>query len=221
MIRSHKDLLTVIAQHQVHERQSVDKTKLDDLFVLERWIERCAQDIQLPYPSIFQPAEKPDFVIAGQVNVGIEVTKFLSEQRKRASILADTQGVGHCPTQFDFDSPKRRNPDIEDMIRKNPPGFSGWREIRSKVNLYVSMISSTVDSKAEKVIKHGLHKCERFILVMEDHHMNSNLSRAELNRLLGPKMEQHFAECHSFDEVWFTSLISSDGPLRWRKNSQP
>lgn len=215
LFHKNQNILKEISRLEAQQRLVADKQKLDDLFVLKRWVENYQTDIQLPFPSEVYLTEKPDFIITGEISVGIEVTKFLSEQRQRATVLANKNAVGHSPTQFDFDSPPRKNPEIEQMVKRDHSCSTIWREVNSTMDLYADKITSILTAKAHKVIKNSNHSCDRFILVIEDHHMISNIGRRELSRLLEPKIKKHFEGNNSFHEIWLTSLIDSDASLLW------
>lgn len=228
-INNPAELLAVIAEYEDEQQDAEDKTKLDDLFVLERWVKNCAPEIDLPYPGTLKLSEKPDFIFSGKSTAGVEVTRFLAEQRQRAARLAEQQQRdaelagkpfgGHFPTSFNFDSPKRRNPAIECLLQQSPAGLVDFREIGPLIDLYVEEILEITTQKTSKVIEHGSTPCDCHILVIEDHHHISNADRNTMSRRLVEPMAKILVGQYAFKEVWFTSLRESDKPLHWRRDS--
>jgi len=220
-VSSHTELLSRIRSLQKQQSSATDN-KLDDLYVLERWLSSCGQDIELPYPVSFALSEKPDVVLhSGDRTISIEVTKFLAKQRARATKIANHMGVGHSPSRFEFDSPNLTNKQIEGMVGDIPFDPSSWRETRSPLRMYAEKILGIVTAKAKKVIQEATCKCSYNILVIEDHHHLANYDRSILARRLRlPAPNVCTPEIYCFDEVWFSSAQTSqshcDAPIVWK-----
>jgi hypothetical protein len=214
-VTNHNELLKSLRVLEKELKRVNDLKKLDEVFTLQRWLNNCAPDIFLPYPGTIVLAEKSDFRFYGTSIVGIEVTKFLAEQRRRAEVLANEMGVAHYPTLFDFDSPKRRNPDIDNLIVCPPSGLASWRETGPSLMMYSKRILQIIAQKTSKVITHANEPCDYNILVIEDWHQIPDWEKKDLVRMLKGPMTAVFQKTHSFKEVWFTSLSGSCKAIKW------
>ena len=221
MINDHSELLAAIRALQDKLLSENEQKKFDELCALERWMINYSTYIVLPYPFYsIDPQEKSDFLLRGNTTVGIEIRRFLAEQLGRAENIAANPNDGFFPGPFNFDSPKRKNPIIEDIVTRPPCGLSDFRNMDFDANMYADQIIDIISKKVELVIVNASTPCNRYILIIEDWHRISNTTRADISHLVGPRIDAVLQHKHSFDEIWFTSLIPTDKAILWRKNSQ-
>lgn len=213
-----KEMLGPSIEKWICECRTDNIGRLGDIFVLANWFSTPVGQDSLIYPCEICLNIKPDFVIsAGHDVIGIEVTKFLAEQRARAAKIADAENTYHTPTEFDFDSPARRNDDIQQMVGMNPPGLTGWRSISDTLDLYTTKFEKILTEKTRKSIIEATHSCSSFWLVIEDQHYLSPSNLHHLNERLRGHLEHYWCTEPSFDIIYFSSNIHREASLVFRR----
>jgi hypothetical protein len=198
----------VAAWVDVH-RESNDK-RLDDVFVLQRTLGNPIAASRLPFPCTITLRESPDFLLTSNgLTIGIEVTRFLAEQRARAAKIANKHKVGHSPTPFDFDSPRRTNSEITEMVGDVPVGLSGWRSISDTLTLYTTEFERIVLAKTQKAILNSDLSANQWWLVIEDQHFLSPFDLHNFKEMCGAFLVRHWSSPRSFDRIFFLSITDA------------
>lgn len=213
-----KEMLGPSIEEWICECRTHNKDRLGDIFVLANWLSTPVGQDSLIYPFEISLNLKPDFVVSyGHDVIGIEVTKFLAEQRARAAKIANAKCADHYPTEFDFDSPARRNDDIRGMVGRIPPGLTGWRSIPEQLDLYKTKFENILTEKTRKAIVEATHSCSSFWLVVEDHHSLSLSDLRLLSERLKGHLEHYWHSEPSFDSIYFSSLRHKEATLEFNK----
>jgi len=194
--------------------------RLDDVFVLQRWLSTAAATKSLSLPCSIDLSEKPDFVLSQRDGkVGIECTRFLAEQRARAARIANEKGVWHTPTVFDFDSPRRGNSEIAGMVGQEPPGLTGWRSIPDMLTLYESKLGEILVEKTRKGIVQSTQPCSSYWLVVEDQHFLSPFDLYHLEQMAMTRLAAYWRTGPAFDAIFFVSLTDPQRTLVFQKDT--
>ena len=213
-----EEMLGPSIEEWICECRTDNNGRLGDIFVLANWLSTPVGQDSLISPCEISLNLKPDSVVSDGHNViGIEVTKFLAEQRARAAKIANVKRVFHCPTEFDFDSPARRNDDIRDMVGRAPPGLTGWRSIPEQLDLYKEKFENILTEKTRKAIAEATHSCSSFWLVIEDQHFLSPSELRLLNERLKGHLEHYWCSEPSFDRIYFSSIRHKEATLEFNK----
>jgi len=202
----------------IEEERASNPGRLDDFFVLDRWLNTPAGRDSLTYPCELRLHEKPDFILTtAHMVTGIEVTRFLAEQRARAAKIANDEHADHSPTDFDFDSPSRRNDEIRQIVRREPMGLNGWRSIHGRLDLYTKKIAEILTIKTRKAIVETTETCSSYWLVIEDQHFLTSFSLGHLRAMLTDYFTQYWRSEPSFDRVFFSSITDEGESLEFIK----
>jgi len=209
-ITSRRDLKNEVAAWVEREREHNAK-RLNDVFVLQRALDNSLVASRLPLPCTVALRESPDFLLTcGQVTIGVEVTRFLAEQRARAARIANKKKTGHSPTPFNFDSPRRTNSEIADMVGECPVGLSHWRNIGETLSLYTQEFERIVLAKTEKsIVKSDLCPTHRW-LVIEDQHFLSPFDLHHFKQMCAPFLVRHWSRFRYFDRIFFLSITDAE-----------
>ncbi len=159
-------------------------------------------NIPLVYPCTLYLQEKPDFIVQEEsCRIGVEVTEFVAEQRRRGETLG--HALGHqmrVQSTLQFDSARRNNREIIDAMRPRQVGLSQWRDIGGLLNLYEQEFGRIISDKARKVIEKG-QECDKYWLVIADGmHTDSRHQSIILDRL---SKSFRSPSAIKFDKVFF------------------
>lgn len=216
-IRSNETLGLTMAEW-ISEGISTGHDRLGDVFVLDRWLSTPAGRDSLTCPCEIRLHEKPDFIVTSErMSAGIEVTRFLAEQRARAAKITNEEHTDHSPTDFDFDSPPRRNDEIRQIVRREPLGLTGWRSIPGTLDLYAEKFEEILASKTRKAIVETTQACSSYWLVIEDQHFLNAFNLHHLNRMLTARLAQYWRSEPAFDRIYFSSITDKNRSLEFRK----
>ena len=200
----------------IEKQRVIQERRLDDLFVLQRWMATTSAVSKLQFPLTIELSEKPDFVLHMEGrSTGLEVTRFLAEQRARAAKIANQEKTWHTPTLFDFDSPSRDNTEIKGMLEN-----SQWRQVQELVVLYAEQLCEIIRKKTEKVIKKGLQDFSSHWLVVEDQHFISEHDLQHIQGLANSWLAEYWKDQLSFDTIFFVSLTEPSQGIVFEKNPQ-
>jgi len=191
----------------IEKLRANQERRLDDLFVLQRWLATKSATTNLHFPCEIELSEKPDFILHMKGgSIGLEVTRFLAEQRARATKIANQEKIGYSPTLFDFDSPKRNNTEIKGLVRNHNLGLETWRCSQDIVNLYCEKLHNIIKEKTKKVIKEGAQHFPNNWLVIEDQHFISEHNLFLIKELIETQLENYWKKQLSFNLIFFVSL---------------
>lgn len=181
--------------------------RLDDLFVLERWLTTADVPERLAYPCIITLNEKPDFIVNTQFEkIGVEVTRFLAEQSGRAAKVAHQEKCGYCLTQFDFDSPKRNNTQITNLIHTSAR-TGQWRDVSYLLDMYVTQTVNIIHSKTKKAILESNDGLSKTWLVVEDRQFLSSHDFPIFSAMIHQRLENYWDSGRTFEMIFFVSLV--------------
>lgn len=182
--------------------------RLDDLFVLERWLKISGVPDGLAYPCIISLNEKPDFIFNTQSDkIGVEVTRLFSEQSGRAAKIAHQEKYGYCLTQFDFDSPKRNNTQIRNLI-KTSARTGPLRDVSYLLDMYATQTVNIIYSKTKKAIFESDDGLFKTWLVVEDRQFLSSHDFPVFSAMIHQRLENYWDFGRMFDAIFFVSLVA-------------
>jgi hypothetical protein len=205
-ITSSQDSLADDIAQWIEKLRHTHSSRLNDLFTLQRWLSIPAVTDRIKFPCSIHLSEKPDFVIKSEdVSIGIECTWFLAEQRARAARIANHKKTWHTPTLFDFDSPKRRNSEISDMVQA---GRTGWRSASEMLVIYEEKLGKILSSKTCKAIIESTENHSIYWLVIEDHHFMSSFDLSNLDQVFRSRLAAYWTTRPCFDMIFLVSLTN-------------
>jgi hypothetical protein len=209
-------LLTGWAQQIMEsEHTKADETKADELFILARLFEFSTDDaLEMTFPVTIELSEKPDFVFRfGPKTIGVEVTKFLAEQRARVESLIRDRHEDEEPspvkpiaiyttTPFNFNSPKRKNPDIVERMVPRQVGLTDWAPIPELVKSYAEELERIISDKTQKVSGNGLPAGSDLWLIVEDRMHVGKFNMPHVLQQVGEFVDASVSEI-AFDTILF------------------
>lgn len=215
-----RDLLRDTVALWVETCRLSEPKRLDDVFVLQRWLNTPTVADIMPFPCSIGLSEKPDFIIStGTGTIGVECTRFLAEQKARAARIANQKGVWHTPTIFDFDSPKRGNKEIAELVGQEPPGLTGWRSIADMLALYEAKLEEILHEKTRKAIVESTQAYSSYWLVIEDQHFLSPFDLHHLDQMAKTRLAAYWTTNPCFDVVFFVSITDPDKTLVFQREA--
>ncbi|MCC5848771.1 MAG: hypothetical protein JJU29_11830 [Verrucomicrobia bacterium] len=183
------------------------ETRFDDVAVLQRSLKAPQVKQHLTFPCEIQLRESPDFLLkSNNLKVGIEVTRFLSEQRARSLKIAKNENKDIWISNFDCDRPRRKNSDIRNIIRKPMHQQIKFSTIKGKIDQYAEMFEKIVIKKTEKTIQNSDLEADEFWLFIEDHQKLCPLELEELKNVCGQLLSNYWKDHPTFHRIFFISL---------------
>jgi hypothetical protein len=136
--------------------------------------------INIIFPFILIHRDKPDFLIVSKKNkIGIEVTECIPKQLAQGLNLLDKNFQDNSkfePEFFSWNSPKRKESEIIEIIKKSQNGLIGQGgRGKSKEGNWISGIKSCIDRKTEKLNNPGFDTFEYNYLLIYDNQPKAGL----------------------------------------------